>query len=364
MSIWNKVLLGFIALAAIAFYVLGARALKTHKVWREALAKHEKKLREVLNEEDKIRGVTAGEKQEEQNLREARIELHKLQLGRGRVWNEFKPQQVEDTKDDSGAPSVKVLLSSEGTKAHQIAPKMILWCFEKKDLADQGAFLGQFTVSNVGDKSLELVPTEVIVDQKPVAWQTDWQLERLKASPGRGAWLLYEVLPADEHEIFAKVKNLEKMLPEGSVAEYLEDGKEAATGSKESSKHERKLRDYATLFHSYQARHAILVEDTQVINRDTASANATIELTKKLIADYDKMLSDLDRELTREKGERDLISAHVKALEAKVADLKRKTEDLAKGNQARAAEIERLQREAATRVDVQTRKMARAAPTP
>ena len=44
MSIWNKVLIGLILLASIGFFILGARALKTHQYWREQALQLEQEL--------------------------------------------------------------------------------------------------------------------------------------------------------------------------------------------------------------------------------------------------------------------------------------------------------------------------------
>lgn len=55
MSIWNKIVIGFVFVASVAFFYLAARTLKTHQYWRTLTLRHEEKIKqlEVENRADR-----------------------------------------------------------------------------------------------------------------------------------------------------------------------------------------------------------------------------------------------------------------------------------------------------------------------
>ena len=116
MSIWNKVLLGLILVASIAFFILGARALQTHKYWRDQVAQLEKELADELKNKadmkDEVRQLTVG--------------LHEQLIDRGRVWYGCRPQPVP-------AETGEVSVMTDFPDPHGIETDTVLWVFDERD---------------------------------------------------------------------------------------------------------------------------------------------------------------------------------------------------------------------------------------
>jgi len=245
MSIWNKVFIWLIFLASIGFFILGSRALMTHKYWREKAHQMERELAherdvelvlkegfdspEVLAREqqlEKVGGDAAeglkGAKQEMEAMRESatmglrRVEvaLHKELVDRGRVWRDCRPDPGAETAK-TGALAVRI-----GSPApHQIADKTVLWAFDQLRVDQGGRYLGQFTVEAVNDTGVSL---------KPTTRMDATALAKLNQSANRNGatWSLYEVMPRDNHRALAELADdeLKALLPEESVDEYISDG--------------------------------------------------------------------------------------------------------------------------------------------
>jgi len=245
MSIWNKVFIGLIFLASIGFFILGARALKTHQYWREQALQLEQELAqerdvelvlkegfdspEVIAREqelDKIGGDAAeglkrakeemeGMREEaKMGLRRVNVALHEELVDRGRVWRDCRPQPAPET---ARTGQLKVLV--EFPSPHQIADKTVLWAFDQLPVDQGGRYLGQFTVDGVDNTGVVLKPT-TRVDAAVLA-----KLNQSAARNG-AAWSLYEVMPRDNHRSLAGLSDdeLKAELPEETVDEYVSDG--------------------------------------------------------------------------------------------------------------------------------------------
>jgi len=245
MSIWNKVFIGLIFLASIGFFILGARALMTHKYWREQALQLERELAqerdvelvlkegfdspEVIAREqelDKIGGDAAeglkrakeemeGMREEaKMGLRRVNVALHEELVDRGRVWRDCPPDPAPETAK-TGQLKVKVKFPSP----HQIADKTVLWAFDQLPVDQGGRYLGQFTVDGVDNEGVVLKPT-TRMDAAALA--------KLNQSATRNgaAWSLYEVMPRDNHRSLAGLSDdeLKAKLPEETVDEYVSDG--------------------------------------------------------------------------------------------------------------------------------------------
>jgi len=213
MSIWNKILVGFIFVASVAFFYMAMRTLKTHQYWRESVQKHEKKIQEVEDENYKL--VEGDEEVEDAELgiKQLRFELHKLMIDRGRVWYRCKPAQANPQTG-------QVAVTTDLPIPHKITAKTVLYVFEEADVdqgnpAQSGHYLGEFKVTDVGETQVQLAPAMKMDDE---------ELQLMAAS--RGPWTLYEKMPIDNHEIFADLDEaeLEKLLPKENLPEYVNDG--------------------------------------------------------------------------------------------------------------------------------------------
>jgi len=345
MSIWNKVLVGLILVASLAFFVLAARALKTHQYWQEAALK----LEAELKAEQELEGQYIDGDGGTMGLRQAKLALHALMVDRGRVWRNCTPQRVQP----GGNQGVTLSLTTDLPDPNGINVKTVLYIFEGKSVQDGGQYLGQFTVTAVAGKDLQLVPSKKL-DAR--------ELQRLQNS--QGPWSLYEIMPVDQHKIFAGLAEdeIEAMLPESTVDEYLADRRaaEAEATDPDAQQPRRQLRDYEVLFAEHHKRRSTWTDEMAAANRDLQYLQSALADAKQ----QEQFRRDEIDRLTQEKAEEArqgaAVAAHLQKLEAKLAEVLANVEELLASNQALAGEIARIQLEATRRIDQQTRRMAQA----
>jgi len=216
MSIWNKVLIGLIIVASLGFFYMALRTLKTHQHWRENAQRHEKKIRQFQEDSRQlVEGAGEGEAYQP-GIERLRLDLNKLLVDRGRVWTDCKPQ--------AGPQTPQTGLVSVATDPRGIAPKTVLYVFEGTDVRQGGRYVGEFKVVKVDEANK-------LLDLQPSMKLTPAELQRLAASTaGKAPWIMYEVMPADSHQAFARVdkeeekEELKKLFPARIVEEYLQDG--------------------------------------------------------------------------------------------------------------------------------------------
>ncbi|MEX2558840.1 MAG: hypothetical protein WD403_02945, partial [Pirellulales bacterium] len=186
MSIWNKVLIGLIFVASIGFFYVAVRTLKTHQSWKQAANSYQKPLFDAEALAKTLReGQVTPDGQSVPGIRELKVALHDLLVDRGRVWYGANPQEVVAQTGES------VVLVNE-PDPHQINSKSVLYVFEQTLVDRPGAYLGEFEVTGVSDKQIQL---------KPAMKLTDRELNRITAT--KGSWVLYERMPGDRHDMFA-----------------------------------------------------------------------------------------------------------------------------------------------------------------
>ncbi|HYW81280.1 MAG TPA: hypothetical protein VE890_16975, partial [Thermoguttaceae bacterium] len=208
MSIWNKVLIGFIFVASVAFFYLGARTLQTHQHWREKAQRFQDRIAQENKTHDTLlNGEPDSQEIADMGVNQLQVELDKILKHRGRVWVDCAPE----VKPQTGQATVT--LNTAGP--HGIADKTVLLVFEERDAQEGGCFLGEFKVSAVSDDAIGLEPTAPLNDR---------QLQQLDAS--QGTWALYEKWPIDGHDVFPDwdEETLTAALPEKSLPEFLKDG--------------------------------------------------------------------------------------------------------------------------------------------
>ena len=329
MSIWNKVFVGLIIFVSLFFFYFSAQALKTHEYWRSSAKKHETKIVKLADEVEQLR---YGVKNDETHpgLLKRQSEVYKALIGRGRVWYNCTPQQLVNPQTG------EVRVGTDAPNPHGITDKTILAVFDERSQKDGGRYIGQFIVKGVTDRQLGLAPCRTL---KPDA------LKRLAQS--RGPWTLCEIMPADDHGIFAGMtaEQLEQILPKSALEEYLKDGKDGFS---------RKLRDYQYLFDTFDRQLSMLVEvrNTAVSNRELMEA--AVADAKKQVQLRQAEIASLRTELAEMRRECDIVAAHQKSLEKEIAARTKKIQTLLKTNRAIAAEIARDQLEAVKRVDART----------
>jgi hypothetical protein len=256
MSIWNKVLIGLIIVAALAFFYMAGRTLHTHKKWHESAQRHQKRIEETQQQNRRLEEGEGKGEDYRPGIDRLRLELQKMVADRGRVWTQCKPVAGQQTQQ-TGQVGVTV-------GQHGIPEKTLLFVFLEADADREGSYLGQFKVAMFnaldknGDGRLEqaelpqplqphfaaadinqngALDADEFDDAKhnyagpeilvPSMAMTGPELKRLASSAaGNRTWTMYEIMPADSHEAFAHLEEqkLKDLLPAGRVEEYLEDG--------------------------------------------------------------------------------------------------------------------------------------------
>jgi len=410
MSIWNKILIGFIFVASLVFFYMAARTLKTHEYWRNLaraseffvraeLESHEgligggqwlskieedqaaNKLRDyyrqhgyslvVQNEmtwmdftkavmdavantgklDMRLLEECGKQRQETEGIAQVRLKLHKALIGRGRMWTRCTPQQANK---DTGQVSVVV----DQPDPHGIADQMVFCVLEEEEVQKGGRLIGEFKVVGVDQKTVAL---------EPVRKMSGRELERLAAS--KATWTLYEDTPADEHDVFAELEEAQKreVLPEGSLPEYLKDGQPADKDDPQDrqidGKYVRKLRDYAVLYGKYYLRRVSLAEAQESYNREIKYVSDTLDDAKIQEQFCQTHLDTTKKILSKNERERDAVLALRQTLQSRVAWFQAQAMQTVNANWALTGELAKIQMDAARRIEERTRRLAERNPS-
>jgi hypothetical protein len=348
MCIWNKILVGLIGVASLVLFYMTARALKTETYWSELAQKHAKRIKELSDE-----NVLLAEGNNQQpGIRQLRLDLQKLLVDRRRTWWNCDPR----VKPGADGRTAEVTIAMPQPK-HGIAKKQVLYAFEEADVQNKGPnkgqYVGEFSVTNTGDRQLTLVPTGRLSPR---------EMEKLKKT--KRPWALYEILPRDNHEIFASLTDEQKkaMLPADSVQEYLKDGKPSVKDDPADrvvgGKYVRPLVDYVVALTDARDHRVTLTnsvaaveKDKQLVEKALSEARAQEEACKSDIASTDVKLKKMARD-------RDIVVAIDEKLQKSIEAMQAWIDRLAKTNRDMAGQIAKYQLEAARRIDERTRVMA------
>lgn len=182
MSILSKVTLGLVSIAALCFWYMAMRTLKTHQAWRTAVQNHEKALDAA---EVKIVNMIDGDAEKAQlSLGQLQTALNAALYGRGRTWSDVSPR--------FDAASGNVTVAVERPQPHEIKTGMVLDAFQGLDDPTTARYVGEFKVTAVDGNNVTLTPSYRLT-----------AAARATLQQARGPWSLYESLPADTNELFA-----------------------------------------------------------------------------------------------------------------------------------------------------------------
>lgn len=356
MSIWSKVLIGLIAVVAIAFFYLAARTLKTHQAWHGEVAKYEQAIADAAQLKPQLLNGTS----EAPGIRPLTTELHALLVDRGRVWRDAMPGQVNPETgevtitfsappatpiDDkavfyifdhpAGPPAAAEAIDAalapegpvEGAPAENVPPPAV----------EVGTYLGQFKVAGIGESGIALQPTTKL---------TPTALKRLIEN--KGPWLLAEVLRADRHDIFDPDNPAHMaMLPDSTRREYEKDGKEAEPNDPPEQvvdgKYVRKLRDYDVWLREDERLRTIEIDQLEAAKKDLQYITAAHQ--DALVQEQSRRdeITALENELAKYTRERDAVVAHEQAVAAKLAEVQASIDRLFAENKRLAAELAEIQ---------------------
>jgi hypothetical protein len=349
MCIWNKILVGLISVASIVMFYMAAKALKIETYWSENAEQHQRKVRQLAQDNRDLLEGTA----QQPGIRKLRVDLYKLLLDRRRVWPDCDPKMSKPGADDALAEVTVELPQPD--KA--ITKKLVLYAFEQADVQNKGRYLGEFAVTNIiNNKQLTLESTSRLSPR---------EAEKLKRPKGR--WVLYEVLPRDSHEIFASLSDQQKkaMFPPECAQDYLKDGQPAAKDDPVdhvvAGKFVRPLLDYGVVLTDERNRRVLLLdlikatkEDKQLVEEALTQGRDQEEACKREIA-------STEADLKKMNGERDAVAAIHEKLQKSLDNIQAWITQLAAKNRALAGQLAKYQLEAARRIDQRTRVVAQSA---
>jgi hypothetical protein len=359
MSIWNKILIGLVFLAAAGLSYMTARSLKTHETWRLAAQKHAEALKVVLAENEAlVQG--SGAPDSPKGIVELKRELHRLQVDRGHVWRKCDPRSVSaEGAVKLGIPPVEGV---DKQPPHGITAKMKVYLFEGAPGKDGGKFLGEFVATEVGEREIGLQPT-----RKPTAEEVQLfnQAQGRARQSGLG-WAMYDELPSDEHGVFAGMteEDLKAVLPESVLREYVKDGKAAEASDPEDrrmdGKYVRRLRDYNPILERYARERTVLADAMVSGKRDEAGLQEAVTQAKAGEEFCRAEITKLKEEVAKATAERNAVADLAKRLDDSIAQQVKANTQVIELNQAMAADIARYQLEAARAIDRRTGTVAQA----
>ena len=231
-----------------------------------------------------------------EEVRVANVKLHDVVVDRGRVWTSVNPERAFNSNTGKG----NVLI--EAPAPHRLTAKMVLFAF------DPSGYLGEFQVTEAGEKSVTIEPNMEMSER---------QLKRVSTSPGN--WTLYEVMPIDRHDIFTGLDQeaLGKLLPAERVNDYARDTQAAQATDPQArvfdGKFERQLTNYGMLFHEMDRQISTAADAKVAAEKDAASLTAAVADAKEQVAFHTKEIADLKKELATSRKESEMIGGTVQA---------------------------------------------------
>jgi hypothetical protein len=357
-----------IFLAAVGFFVLASEVLRINAVLRKQANQLEIQLAQakgniaalvrgskntqVINQLLAIEVHVPEEAEEIPSIGDLEHRLHLATRLRGRVWRKVTPGEFNP---QTGTVAVTV----EAPQPSGIEANKILFLFEEGKPTNpdptQGAqYLGEFRVTEASEQQLSLVSVN----------QLD-EVEKQRIANSRGPWALYETMPVDQLELFAGLdeKQLRKLLPEASVAEYIRQGAPAGPDDDEwhvvgydedgnqvgpenmdkavKKVYQRRLRDYAADFAELNRRRVMFLASIEAVTKDNERLQAAQSSAKKLEAFRLEEIRKLETDLAGVKKERKIIQQHLATVQQQLATASKLLDQAIAENRRLADELAR-----------------------
>jgi len=338
MSIWNKVLAGLILVTSVAFFYFALRALRTHQHWRELAEKHQSALEKTLQEQ---RALIWGS-EASVGVRQMEAQLYRLNLCRGRAWQNAQPQKVD-------AATGEVTVVTPLGAAHERPQGTQLSIFLQASGQNPAMYLGDFQIAAVSDRIWQLRPTRTLSPR---------ELGRLQQASRGGLWVLYERIPSMTPEFLAEMTGAAPPGGEKPEPPAKDEGQPPKPAPKATSPVLATMIDYRQVFDYYYMERSRLVDliesaknDLKGLTEAQNAADAEIKLLQAEIAKHKTLLAEAERQ-------RDAVAAHLQAVEAKRAEFESRVAQTIQENQTTAQKLAQAQLEAARRIEERTRRTA------
>jgi len=350
MSVWNKLLIGCLAAAALVFLHAAVRTVKTFYYWSDLSDRIVKKIDTTQQEIVDLRTADREHPLPDKSVgtEQLHFELGRLLANRGRIWTKCEKKSVQMAKDGRE----EIAVSSEDGFSDKF-DKKLLYVFEEGDEQSPGNYLGEYAVKAVSDKDVVLSSTT-----QPTTLQQKF------VQDSKTPWVCYEKVPADQHELFVTMSDDKKKtwFPEDDpkkkftffAEEYLKDGQTIG-----GELFERKLRDYLAFYRVCEVERTLFVDRNNALDRDDAYLKAANADAEAQLTFAQRERTQADEEHKWEYKQRDATAAHYEALKTMLGLNQAAVKAAIAANAELAQRIAKLQKDAADQIDRRTRDMAR-----
>ncbi len=196
----------FVFAGTVTFFAFASFVLKTHAAWRSHYVDYSAAIEQAEAEQEMLlQGDLLEAEQSEDCIRSLRAELNDAVVDRGRVWPECTLTGPIDADTFRVRTVPASLPPTTQPTPNGIKPKDVMYVFAER-MGPEGFkvpayYLGEYVVDNASDMDVTISAT--------LPLEPD-QLQMIN-KPGM-TWALYELMPLDGHEVFAKMDEQEKML--------------------------------------------------------------------------------------------------------------------------------------------------------
>ena len=270
-------------------------------------------------------------------------QLNDMYRQRGRVWRGAQAARYD-------AATGRVAVAVPQPKPHGLEKDAIVFAFQQGEPnianVNQGAqYVGEFRVfeASVGGVILEPV---LPLDKRGVAL----------VSNANAPWSLYETMPADSYELFAKFtdEQLKQMLPPQSVEEYIRHGEPATADDDEYERagyddqghrlgfddmgkavktlYDRPLRDYAYLFAEMIRRRTVMTADKAAVQTNIRQMQEAKTIADKLTTHRTEEMKGLNGDLQHMVRDRAAIETLLAAIQQQLASFRQSTAEVLRQN--------------------------------
>lgn len=317
----------FIVFGAATNFYLAAYTLKVHDVWRKLAAEREAELKKLLKENTElVSGVKAEGTELKKGITEIKREIYKARRHRGGLYDNVNVAKTADPM--TGAVTVET--EAEG---HGLAPKEVVFIFDKSAIGDGGKYVGEFKVTAVAEmsKTVELAPNLPLGQQELAALANN-----------RGPWMIYLRMPIDDPEFIATTPDASKQALAAQVSEGFYDPKRTD------------LYDYEYLFHQFQLQRPLLEEKIARLKADIARTDKAQMQAEGERTYRDQEKANLQADLTTYKNEVKVVADYETQLTQKLAAVRAEASKAFVAIHTLAAELTELQLRAADTINGRT----------
>ena len=262
MSIWNKILLTLIFFASLAFFYAAARMVRTYQYWAGQTDKFEQALTDRNGQIVSLRTADHEHPLPDDSIGvlQLRIDLGRVLANRGRVWTKWEKQKAGPDPQKAGI--LDVTIATDESVPSAFTKNMLVYAFEEGDDQPPGKYLGEFRVVEISERQIVLASTTPLVKSDNPELKVKLLANNVLES--RGPWVLYELMPTDEHEAFTNLtEDDKKWVPD----DFSKDGQAGA----DDKRYVRTLRDYLGIFRDCET-YRTLFADRMVSDRTGPAA--------------------------------------------------------------------------------------------